>query len=326
MILLYIFVIIIGIYMIIKLSKNNERFETSSSLLQTDIDNLNNKINKSIPIPKFTICSFNTQNMRSIPKGWALCDGYKYSLDNNMIAIINENGTNTPDLRDKFILGAGEITINNNNISIFNLIEKNRFINKPTASTTTSEYSICRTFDNKYPPYTQLKDEGYNCSYKCDIDSRCSGYQFFARDKKCQLFDMTDSNLKGTAPSGSRLLKKSSTEEWKCNLKETNIEYYQTKIDDVINFSIGDTGGEKEHKLLLVELATHTHDYVNGTIGAKFSPNQGDDDKDLVRGDFIYSGGGYDIIGDKEMIQATGNDKPHNNMPPYYVLVYIMKL
>lgn len=45
-----------------------------------------------------------------IPKGWALCDGQKYILDNNNLAIVDYTGTQTPDLRGRFILGSGQGT------------------------------------------------------------------------------------------------------------------------------------------------------------------------------------------------------------------------
>ncbi len=44
----------------------------------------------------------------SIPKGWATCDGRKYKIDTTGFAIFDSNGTATPDLRSRCILGAGE--------------------------------------------------------------------------------------------------------------------------------------------------------------------------------------------------------------------------
>ena len=72
---------------------------------------INNYINtKSLKyLPKFSIIAFNSN---VLPTGWYLCNGNTY------------NGFETPDLRGRFILGSGEITIDNNNKDIFNYIKK----------------------------------------------------------------------------------------------------------------------------------------------------------------------------------------------------------
>ena len=58
----------------------------------------------------------NNLNINPIPNGWAICDGNKYSLNNNNIAIIdNTNGISTPDLRSRFVLGAGQGYIKDDN-------------------------------------------------------------------------------------------------------------------------------------------------------------------------------------------------------------------
>jgi microcystin-dependent protein len=78
----------------------------------------------------------NSYNVLNIPKGWAICDGRKYSIDmEEKITIVDyENGIITPDLRGKFIIGAGEggrvNTINNK---------------KPTTSTSTSNSATTST-------------------------------------------------------------------------------------------------------------------------------------------------------------------------------------
>ena len=56
--------------------------------------------------------------LSTLPKGWALCDGQKYKLDANNIAIIDTNGTQTPDLKGRFILGSGQGTnLTNRNLN-----------------------------------------------------------------------------------------------------------------------------------------------------------------------------------------------------------------
>jgi microcystin-dependent protein len=56
--------------------------------------------------------------LSTLPKGWALCDGQKYKLDNNNNTILDINGTQTPDLRGRFILGSGQGTnLTNRNLN-----------------------------------------------------------------------------------------------------------------------------------------------------------------------------------------------------------------
>ena len=53
-------------------------------------------------------------NASIIPKGWALCDGKKYMLDDNGYAIENNgSGIRTPDLRGRFPVGSGEGEVKN---------------------------------------------------------------------------------------------------------------------------------------------------------------------------------------------------------------------
>ena len=71
------------------------------------------------------------------------------------------------------------------------------------------------------------------------------------------------------------------------------------------------TGGEKEHTLTEAEMPIHDHD-VASYAGA------------LENSSRISSSTTTGIGGGKT--NSKGGGKPHNNMPPYIVLVYIMKL
>ena len=75
-----------------------------------------------------------------------------------------------------------------------------------------------------------------------------------------------------------------------------------------------DKGGEERVKLSIDEMPSHTHTYEvpvwgGGNMGDNqpFGNNRGNNRLNTNTG-------------------STGGNQPHNNMPPYYVLVYIIKL
>lgn len=79
-------------------------------------------------------------------------------------------------------------------------------------------------------------------------------------------------------------------------------------------FSLGNTGGEKEHILTIDEMPSHTHD-INPS-GATTFASGGNNDINQTSGSRTYT-----FLG----IGSTGDDQPHNNMQPYIALNYIIK-
>lgn len=80
-------------------------------------------------------------------------------------------------------------------------------------------------------------------------------------------------------------------------------------------FSLGNTGGEKEHILTIDEMPSHTHLY-NASIGAgnaEGTLNMGDQTGGVITGEYGNA------------IQNTGGSQAHNNMQPYIALNYIIK-
>ena len=85
------------------------------------------------------------------------------------------------------------------------------------------------------------------------------------------------------------------------------------------------TGGAETHTLKIEEMPSHTHDIIG----------KGDDSgycksgqcsfwpTDRWTNDAVVKAS---TSGGKLVVENAGGDQPHNNMPPYFALAYIMKL
>lgn len=79
-------------------------------------------------------------------------------------------------------------------------------------------------------------------------------------------------------------------------------------------YNVGDTGGEATHKLTVLELPRHVH-----------SLNMIDKEDTLAPVKNILGTKGNSYGSNNAMTGVQGDNNPHNNLPPYYALCYIMK-
>lgn len=87
-------------------------------------------------------------------------------------------------------------------------------------------------------------------------------------------------------------------------------------------YTLGATGGEAEHTLRETEMPSHSHS-INARY-CKVNSNKGSHEYHLYSDD-EYGDPKYDI-GRGRSTNRAGNGAPHNNMPPYTVINYLIKV
>lgn len=91
------------------------------------------------------------------------------------------------------------------------------------------------------------------------------------------------------------------------------------------SFSIGVKGGEESHTLTLPELPLHTH-YVNASPGTGSLSSPANAYPAINAQGIRQYSSTQNALMNAAAVNPTGSGQPHNNMPPYLVLNYIIAL
>lgn len=127
----------------------------------------------------------------------------------------------------------------------------------------------------------------------------CDGTTFSATDYpdlNTLLGGNTLPDLKGRMPVG---VGQQSNTKW-----DSTAETYTS---DGTDFALADSGGTEDHKMTIAEMPEHHHNF-HGPIPNSTAANAG----------------GYTGQGNTRQTVATGGDGPHNNLPPYLALNFII--
>lgn len=92
---------------------------------------------------------------------------------------------------------------------------------------------------------------------------------------------------------------------------------------------LGENGGEASVTLLPSEMAMHTHTAMgNASVGGNNSPTNAVWGTAMVgrQGTNLYSTAAPNLMMNGQSVGTTGGNQPHNNLPPYLVLNYIIAL
>ena len=94
-------------------------------------------------------------------------------------------------------------------------------------------------------------------------------------------------------------------------------------------FTLGQTGGEQNHTLLISELPTHTHPAQATTATATTNIPTSSPSVVLAQstGSFLYSGAATNLVGmAPNALSSVGGSQPHPNMQPYLTLNFCVAL
>jgi hypothetical protein len=82
------------------------------------------------------------------------------------------------------------------------------------------------------------------------------------------------------------------------------------------------TGGEEKHILSIAELPAHTHGPASDTGPGYFATFKSDYSADNLGNEGVTDQANQQLVGSRALTGSTGSGDAHNNMPPYYGVVF----
>lgn len=90
---------------------------------------------------------------------------------------------------------------------------------------------------------------------------------------------------------------------------------------------LGETGGTEAHTLITSEMPAHSHSVAATTTdGNHYSPAGNLPAPDTAGGTTPYSAAAPNTTMNPAMIRPAGGGQPHNNRPPFLVVMHIMAM
>ena len=282
----------------------------------------------------------------NIPTGWKLCDG-------NSGAPVN--GVTIPDLRERFIVGAGGqagtpgvITYNFNKFSVratFTFTTGASFITGDFIKVNESSevrIDIFRTnFSIITPGQNPLKTKTY-ALYSLDTGTPTTSY-FIVHRTPASGGEGNYRLYRGRVPADGTSIATypyydfppGSKAELRCiadpGVSNTDIVVHRPNAVEfqwqrsTSGYAVGDTGGFTNVKTHISEMPLHSHDFMiraDGTGGNVSHLTLANTDYSDEGGFDTYPGG--DTTTSNLTIKNRGGDFPHENRPPYYALAFII--
>ncbi len=277
----------------------------------------------------------------ALPTGWTLCDG--------RAAV---NGVTIPDLRERFIVGAGG---NNPQVIDYNYDEF-RMSGNFVFTTSGIPGTLPQTFNNAL--FTKVSDSAavdgsqkYQFPYLTtvggmpNVSKQHAVYYLNGGTATTSFFIVYNTSVnryvmyRGILPttSGTSLSNESNYPYFQLPigahavLKQVanNITYRPNYIllswqQNTTGYNVNDTGGFNHVELEISEMPSHTHTPGEEPTTARFYQTKATDFESQgyqAGGSFSDPGGHFDRV---NTTGFTGNDFPHENRPPYYALAFII--
>ena len=287
----------------------------------------------------------------SLPEGWSLIrEARSYYLDNTYVSHANKDGKGhiidttyakksdlSTSLSTTSLTVTGETSVptaNEGNSS--NTIASTEFVAKSLAKLVGSAPESLNTLnelakalgDDPNFATTVLNELGKKMNEKDATDTfatKTEAENTYAKKGEAGVLSGTVTAFSGTFEDGYPIDKNTGLADKKwhlCDGTNGTPDLRNRFIYGGAGNNNGGTGGEVTHTLTINELPRFTPT-------AKISGQTGDDSNYMLHNNNSVIAAGtnqYASVVSSSPFNAIGNNQPHNNMPPYYVLAYIMKL